>query len=118
MRLTFTYSVITLLFTSFSISSFAEQPLINPKARFHPTTAKNGMVASQESLATDSANWILKSGGNAADAAVALAYTLAVTLPKAGNIGGGGFALYYEAKTGKTYAIDFRESAPAVANEA
>ncbi|MCH2206084.1 MAG: gamma-glutamyltransferase [Lentisphaerales bacterium] len=107
----------TLIIFLFIFSSWADQPLINPDARFHPVSSKNGMVVSQDGFATDAAVAVLKSGGNAADAAVALAYTLAVTLPKAGNIGGGGFALYFEASTGKTYAIDFRETAPASATK-
>lgn len=98
-------------------ADFSDQPLITPDARFHPLSSEDFMVVSQDDYATDVAVEVLKNGGNAADAAVALAYALAVTLPKAGNIGGGGFALYYEAKTGKTYAVDFRETAPAIAKE-
>ena len=55
---------------------------------------------------------VIAQGGNAADAGVAIAYALAVTQPKAGNLGGGGFALYYNAATKKTTALDFRERAP------
>ena len=70
------------------------------------------MVVSLDDFATDAAIEVLRKGGNAADAAVAMAYTLAVTLPKAVNIRAGGFAFYYEVSTGKTYAIDFMETAP------
>ncbi|MCM8537362.1 MAG: gamma-glutamyltransferase [Lentisphaeraceae bacterium] len=90
---------------------FAE-PIIRTNARIHPEYSKKAMVVSQDSIATDIALKILKDGGNAADAAIALAYAQAVTQPKAGNIGGGGFAIYFDNKTKKSYAIDFREVAP------
>ncbi|MCG7529810.1 gamma-glutamyltransferase [Psychrobium sp. MM17-31] len=105
-----------------SVSSFADQPKrINPKketaifsqfAIHHPIWAENGMVASQEALATQIGVDILKQGGNAVDAAVAVGYALAVTLPRAGNIGGGGFMLVYLADEKRTIAIDYREMAP------
>ncbi|AWH90069.1 gamma-glutamyltransferase [Limnobaculum parvum] len=78
---------------------------------FHPVYAKNGMVSSVNSTATQVGVEVLKQGGNAVDAAVAIGYTLAVTHPQAGNIGGGGFMLI-RTKDGKTTAIDFREMAP------
>ncbi|MCM8533100.1 MAG: gamma-glutamyltransferase [Lentisphaeraceae bacterium] len=87
-------------------------PIIRSNARIHPESSTKAMVVSQDSIATDIALKVLKEGGNAADAAIALAYAQAVTQPKAGNIGGGGFALYFDNKTKKTYAIDFREVAP------
>jgi gamma-glutamyltranspeptidase/glutathione hydrolase len=70
------------------------------------------MVATQESTATKVGVEILKQGGNAVDAAVAIGFTLAVTLPRAGNLGGGGFMMVHIAKTGETVAIDYRETAP------
>lgn len=81
---------------------------------FHPVYAKNGMVSSVNSTATQVGVEVLKQGGNAVDAAVAIGYTLAVTHPQAGNIGGGGFMLI-RTKDGKTTAIDFREMAPSKA---
>lgn len=80
-----------------------------------PVRAKHGMVVSAESLATAAGVEVLKSGGNAIDAAVAVGFTLAVTFPEAGNIGGGGFMLIRLAN-GATTMIDFREKAPAAAN--
>jgi gamma-glutamyltranspeptidase/glutathione hydrolase len=83
---------------------------------FHPVYGKNGMVASEQGLATQVGLDILKQGGNAIDAAVAVGFALAVVLPNAGNIGGGGFMVLHDDKTGKDIAIDFREIAPAKAS--
>ena len=82
---------------------------------FHPVVASNGMVASEQELASRIGLDILKSGGNAVDAAVAMGFALAVALPNAGNIGGGGFMMVHDAKTGKSVALDFREVAPSKA---
>lgn len=79
---------------------------------FHPVRATQGMVASVDAMATQVGVDILKQGGNAVDAAVAVGYALAVTHPQAGNLGGGGFMLL-RTKDGNTTAIDFREMAPA-----
>lgn len=78
---------------------------------FHPVRAQQGMVASVDALATRVGVDILRQGGNAVDAAVAVGYALAVTHPQAGNIGGGGFMML-RTKDGHTTAIDFREMAP------
>ena len=78
---------------------------------FHPVRARQGMVASVDALATRVGVDILRQGGNAVDAAVAVGYALAVTHPQAGNIGGGGFMML-RTKDGKTTANDFREMAP------
>jgi len=78
---------------------------------YHPVRAEHGMVATVDALATQVGVDILKQGGNAVDAAVAVGYALAVTHPQAGNLGGGGFMLL-RTKGGKTTAIDFREMAP------
>ncbi|ADU67598.1 gamma-glutamyltransferase [Pantoea sp. At-9b] len=82
---------------------------------FHPVKAKHGMVASVDATATAVGVDILKQGGNAVDAAVAVGFALAVTHPQAGNLGGGGFMLLRTA-SGQTTAIDFREMAPARAS--
>lgn len=95
-----------------SVSSLDDTAIFSPDAIHHPLWAKNGMVASQEALASEIGLQILKDGGNAVDAAVAVGFALAVTLPRAGNIGGGGFMMIYDAKTGKTVALDYREKAP------
>src|SRR5690349_14485726 len=80
-----------------------------------PVHSKNAMVVAQEPLATDVGVSVLKAGGNAVDAAVAVGFALAVTHPTAGNIGGGGFMLVRMAD-GRTTFIDFREKAPAGAS--
>lgn len=84
-------------------------------SRFQPILGKKGMVASQEKLASRVGLDMIRQGGNAIDAAVAVGFVLAVTLPKAGNLGGGGFMLVHLASQGKTVALDFRETAPAAA---
>src|SRR3954452_25078926 len=91
----------------------AQAPILTSTARFLPVVAKNGMVASQEKLATHVGVEILKAGGNAIDAAVAVGFALAVTHPQAGNIGGGGFMLVHLASRNETVGIDYRETAPA-----
>lgn len=78
---------------------------------FHPVKAQHGMVASVDAMATQVGVDILRQGGNAVDAAVAVGFALAVTHPQAGNLGGGGFMLLRTA-SGRTTAIDFREMAP------
>ena len=85
--------------------------------RFHPVYSDSGMVVSQEYLASQVGADILKRGGNAVDAAVATGFALAVTLPQAGNLGGGGFMMVYLAEKDKTLAIDYREMAPAAAQQ-
>ena len=93
-----------------------DQAIYSEDAIHHPVWAKNGMVATQEALASDIGLQILKDGGNAVDAGVAVGFALAVTLPRAGNIGGGGFMMIYDAKQGKTVALDYREKAPSSAS--
>lgn len=85
-----------------------------PARANEPVRAKHGMVVAQEPLAADVGLDVLKNGGNAIDAAIAVGFALAVTHPVAGNIGGGGFMLVRLAN-GKTDFIDFRECAPAKA---
>ena len=82
-----------------------------PASAHEPVYAVKGMVVAQEPLAADVGVAVLKSGGNAVDAAVAVGFALAVTHPYAGNIGGGGFMLIRLANGHSTF-IDFREKAP------
>ena len=94
-----------------------EASIYSHAATAQPIWAKHGMVSSQEALATQAGVEILKQGGNAVDAAVAVGFALAVTLPRAGNIGGGGFMLVHLAEPNKTIAIDYREMAPQKAHK-
>jgi len=97
-------------------AAFADTPIFSQRDIIHPVFARHGMVATQEAMATRVGLEILQRGGNAVDAAVAVGFALAVTLPQAGNLGGGGFMMVYDAKTRATVAIDFRETAPARAS--
>ena len=113
--------LLSLLFVALPLLSLAapasgqEAAILSARDIFHPVFARNGMVASQEAVATRIGVEILKRGGNAVDAAAAVGFALAVTLPRAGNLGGGGFMLIHSAKTGETVALDYREMAPAAA---
>jgi gamma-glutamyltranspeptidase/glutathione hydrolase len=80
-----------------------------------PVYARHAMVVTREAHATDIGVAVLKSGGNAIDAAVAVGFALAVTHPSAGNLGGGGFLLVRFAD-GRTSFLDFRERAPLAAS--
>lgn len=95
-----------------SIPAFNQDAIFSARSVHHPVIAENGMVASQHPLATQVGVEILKQGGNAVDAAVAVGFALAVVLPRAGNIGGGGFMIVHDAKKKETKAINYREKAP------
>ena len=82
---------------------------------YHPTQSDKGMVVSQNYLSSDIGAQILSKGGNAVDAAVAVGFSLAATLPRAGNIGGGGFMLIHDAKNNTIVSLDFRSMAPKLA---
>ncbi|MFV0360720.1 gamma-glutamyltransferase [Tropicimonas sp.] len=100
-----------------AVPAMAQQAAIySGDDRIHPVYAAHGMVAAQEAVAAQVGLDILEAGGNAVDAGVAVAFALAVTLPRAGNLGGGGFMMVHEAESGETAAIDYREMAPASAD--
>lgn len=90
----------------------ADLPEPDREAIFHPVYARNGMVVSEEKYATEAGLEVLREGGNAVDAAVTVGFVLAVTFPRAGNLGGGGFMLVRMAEKGEVVAIDYREKAP------
>src|SRR5258707_10416673 len=75
--------------------------------------AEHGMVVAQEKIATQIGADILRQGGNAVDAAVATGFAMAVSYPRAGNVGGGGFMVIHSADRNEDIAIDYRETAPA-----
>ncbi len=91
-------------------------PIIEYNSINHPVISKNGMVVSQRQTASEVGASILRKGGNAVDAAVATGLALAVVLPRAGNLGGGGFMVVYLEEEDETITIDYREKAPSKAH--
>ena len=96
----------------FSISIQSGQDYIDYPHPFHPTSSSGGMVVSQSALSSDLGVKILDMGGNAVDAAVAVGFSLAITLPRAGNLGGGGFMLVYIKEKDELFYIDYRSQSP------
>ena len=95
-----------------SMNLNAQVSYIDYLSPFHPTVGQSGMVVSQNQASSDIGIQILDMGGNAVDAAVAVGFSLAITLPRAGNLGGGGFMLVYLKDEDKTIAVDFRSASP------
>ena len=87
------------------MSQLASAGAILEGQRMHPVQGKAGMVVTSHFLATQSAQQVLKNGGNAIDAAVTAAFSLAVTQPRSGNIGGGGFMLISSEKRMKSWPL-------------
>ncbi|NNF34261.1 MAG: gamma-glutamyltransferase [Saprospiraceae bacterium] len=114
MKLRFT---IILLLISINHCIIAQTPIYDAATIHHPIVAQNGMVATQHNEATKVGVEILRKGGNAVDAAVAVGFSLAVVLPRAGNIGGGGFMLLHSEKENKTTSINYREMAPGASDK-
>jgi gamma-glutamyltranspeptidase / glutathione hydrolase len=112
------------VFTTTQFQSFAQPeaikddfPILESEQIFNPVYGEKGMVVTQEEVASKVGAKILSQGGNAVDAAVAVGYALAVTLPKAGNIGGGGFMIIWLNKEKKAIVINYREKAPKLATK-
>lgn len=99
------------------IAGLVATALVGTAAAPPPVRAPKAMVSSASAIASDAGAAILKKGGNAVDAAIAVAFALAVTYPTAGNIGGGGFMIV-RMNDGRAAAIDYRETAPAKAHKA
>ena len=106
-----------LLFLLLACTLNIEAAIFNSKAIVHPEVGKNGMVVSQHYLATNAGHSILAEGGNAYDASIAVAFALAVVLPRAGNIGGGGFMVMFDEASHESFSIDYREMAPEAATK-
>ena len=90
----------------------AQQSYIDYLSPYHPVEGRSGMVVSQNYLSSDIGVEILNKGGNAVDAAVAVGFSLAITLPRAGNLGGGGFMLVYIKEKDEIFYIDYRSKSP------
>ena len=95
-----------------TVLSSRTQTTLDYQNKSHPVIGQDFMVVSQNVHATEVGYEILKKGGNAVDASVAVGFALAVTLPRAGNLGGGGFILIYDKDTDKISSIDYRSAAP------
>ena len=105
-----TAALFGLMFTLISQAIFSAA--IIEGERMHPETGTQGMVVTSHFLATETAREVLRNGGNAVDAAVTAAFSLAVVQPRSGNIGGGGFMLISSEQRDEVVAIDYREKAP------
>ena len=106
----------TLLGVTLSLALTLTPPITAFAASPAPAKGEHGMVVTEQHLATEVGVDVLKKGGNAVDAAVAVGYALAVVYPEAGNIGGGGF-MTIRLKDGRTTFLDFRERAPLAATK-
>ena len=95
---------------------YSKQSYIDYVSPFHPVVGNSGMVASQNVLSSELGIEILNKGGNAVDAAVAVGFSLAITLPRAGNLGGGGFMLVYIKEKNEIFYIDYRSRSPLNSN--
>jgi len=100
-----------------SISVSANPPVLNNASITHPEVGLEGMVVTQHYLASEVGEAILSKGGNAYDATIAVAFALAVVLPRAGNIGGGGFTVLYNSSDESFQSLDYREKAPLAASK-
>jgi gamma-glutamyltranspeptidase/glutathione hydrolase len=107
------FPYLLLLLVSFEgLSQTRTQTTLDYQNRIHPEISSGFMVVSQNTHATEAGYEILKKGGNAVDASVAIGFALAVTLPRAGNLGGGGFVLIYDKEKDDVTSIDYRSAAP------
>jgi gamma-glutamyltranspeptidase/glutathione hydrolase len=104
-------SLVGLLLLAPAAAVAQQSAIYSERDLIHPVYGRSGMVATQEAEATRIGLEVLQNGGNAVDAAATVAFALAVTLPRAGNLGGGGFMLVHEGASGETVAIDYREKA-------
>ena len=101
------FILLTVFFIQLSATDYIDY--LHP---YHPTSSKEGMVVSQNALSSELGVKILDMGGNAVDAAVAVGFSLATTLPRAGNLGGGGFMLIYIKEKDELFYIDYRSKSP------
>ncbi|MBK8374188.1 MAG: gamma-glutamyltransferase [Sphingomonadales bacterium] len=109
------FALLTAIILTASPAIAQKKQLLEYPSIHSPVVGAKGMVVSQNAIASDVGADILRRGGNAVDAAVAIGFALAVTLPRAGNIGGDGFMLVHDAKSGEQVFFDFRSVAPKAA---
>jgi gamma-glutamyltranspeptidase/glutathione hydrolase len=109
--------IVVCVMAVFLSSTVSAQSVIvqSGNALAYPVEGRHGMVVTGQGMATMAGLEVLKKGGNAVDAAVTIGFVMAVTLPRAGNIGGGGFMLIKPADSDEVIAVDYREKAPAKA---
>ena len=110
------FSRIILFIFFLQIPEIYPDEYLDYKSPFHPTISDNGMVVSQNLESSKIGSQILQAGGNAVDAAVAVGFSLATTLPRAGNVGGGGFMLIYIKENQELFSIDYRSTSSLNAN--
>ena len=101
------------IFNKLFLALFVIYPSQSDASYAQSDVSQDGIVVTQHYLATEIGENVLYQGGNAYDAAIAVGFALAVVLPRAGNIGGGGFMVIYDEDSNDTYSIDYREKAPA-----
>ena len=101
------------IFNKLFLALFVIYPSQSDATYAQSDVSQDGIVVTQHYLATEIGENVLYQGGNAYDAAIAVGFALAVVLPRAGNIGGGGFMVMYDEDSNDTYSIDYREKAPA-----
>ena len=106
-------NIIIFIFLSINLES---RSYINYESPYHPVIGNLGMVVTQNYLSSEIGVEILNKGGNAVDAAIAVGFSLAATLPRAGNLGGGGFMLVYIKERDEIFFIDYRSSSPLNSN--
>jgi gamma-glutamyltranspeptidase/glutathione hydrolase len=113
-----TLTAIVLVVASAAPAAAQERRVYSPPdlSTVRAISAEHGMVVAQEKIAAQFGADFLRQGGNAVDAAVATGFALAVTYPRAGNIGGGGFMVIHSAERNEDVAIDYRETAPQAAS--
>lgn len=113
----FPFPFIWILFILYSgVLVSKNMPYTQYKHPYHSLSGKKGVIVSQNNISSNIGLSILEQGGNAIDAAVAIGFSLAATLPRAGNIGGGGFMMIYSKKQETVFSLDFRSQSPASAN--